>query len=270
MKLNANGIEIHYVLEGPEDAPTVTLSHSLATSLALWEPQAEALKSRYRVLRYDTRGHGQTDAPLGPYTFGLLADDVYVLLEALGIARTHFVGLSNGGMVGQSLALVHPEVLQRLVLCDTTSRPPPETIPIWEERARIVETQGMGPLVESTIERWFTAEFRTCNEALVDRFRDSIRNTPVAGYAGCCRAIQVFNTTERLTEIDLPTRIMVGEEDVGTHVFEHEIIHAGIKASDLVIFPETAHLSNLGAEKAFNAELLAFLDGQRRDRGGPA
>ena len=265
MKLKANGIEIHYVLDGPEDAPVVTFSHSLATSLALWDAQAALLRSRYRVLRYDTRGHGRTDAPLGPYTFGLLADDIYALLEALGIARTHFVGLSNGGMVGQSLALAHPEVLQSLVLCDTTSRPPSETIPVWQERARIVETQGMGPLVESTIERWFTAEFRARNEALVNRFRDSIRNTPVTGYAGCCRAIQVFDTSERLTEIDLPTRIMVGEEDVGTDVFEHEIIQAGIKDSDLIVFPETAHLSNLGAEMAFNAELLAFLDGQRED-----
>lgn len=265
MKLRANGIEIYYVLEGPEDAPVVTLSHSLATSLALWDPQAEALKSHYRVLRYDTRGHGQTEVPLGPYTFGLLADDVYALLKALGIKRTHFVGLSNGGMVGQSLALAHPEVLQGLVLCDTTSRPPSETIPVWEERVRTVENQGMGPIVESTIERWFTAKFRSNNKALVDRFRDSIRNTPVAGYIGCCHAIQVFDATERLSKIDLPTLIMVGEDDVGTRVSEHEIIHAGIKDSRLVVFPEAAHLSNLGAENAFNAELLAFVDGLSSD-----
>lgn len=265
MRVRANGIEIHYILEGPEDAPTVTLCHSLATSLFLWESQAEMLKLRYRVLRYDTRGHGQTDAPAGPYTFGLLADDAKALLDALGISRTHFVGLSNGGMVGQTLALSHPELLQSLVLCDTTSCPPPETIPIWEERVRIAEINGLEPLVESTIERWFTAEFRSQNEILVDRFRKSIRNTSIAGYTGCCRAIQTFDTSKRLAEVNLPTLIMVGEEDTGTRVFEHEVIHAGIKDSKLIVFPHAAHLSNIGAEIAFNTELLTFLDGQGKD-----
>jgi len=260
MRLTANGISMHYVLEGPEGAPVVTFSHSLATSVALWEPQARALKSQFRVLRYDTRGHGKTEVTPAPYTFGLLAEDIYQLLKALKISRTHFVGLSNGGMVGQSLALAHPEVLRSLTLCDTTSCPPPATIPIWRERARTVTAQGTAPIVESTIERWFTKHFREKNSVLVEQFRESIRKTPVAGYVACCEAIQVFNVTDRLRDIQIPTLIMVGAEDVGTLVSEHEIIHRGIKGSELVVFPETAHLSNLGSEKDFTAKLLNFIN----------
>jgi 3-oxoadipate enol-lactonase len=258
MLAHANGIVQHYVLEGPDDAPVVTFSHSLATSIDLWEPQAQAFKSHYRVLRYDTRGHGRTEVAGGPYTFELLAADVYCLLQALGITRTHFVGLSNGGMVGQSLALAHPELLCSLVLCDTTSRPPPATLPIWSDRARVASEQGMAPLAESTIGRWFTADFKARNPMLVEQFRQSILNTPVEGYVACCAAIRAFDVTDRLAAIAIPTLIVVGDKDQGTLVSEHEDIHRHISKSQLVIFEDTAHLSNLGSDK-FNDTLLEFL-----------
>src|SRR5512138_3885282 len=126
MKISANGIQTNYTLEGPANAPVVTMSHSLATDLAMWDAQAKALAARYRVLRYDTRGHGGTDAPSGAYTLTQLADDARALLKALGIARTHWIGLSMGGMIGQTLALSSPETLQSLALCDTSSRIPPD------------------------------------------------------------------------------------------------------------------------------------------------
>ncbi|MBI1962128.1 MAG: alpha/beta fold hydrolase, partial [Candidatus Rokubacteria bacterium] len=156
MKVTANGIGVSYTLDGPAGAPVVTLSHSLAATSAMWEPQVKALTARWRVLRYDTRGHGGTDAPAGAYTLDQLAEDARQLLAALGVTTTHFVGLSMGGMIGQTLALKAPELFASLVLCDTSSREPPEARPTWEERIRTAETQGMEPMVEATIGRWFT------------------------------------------------------------------------------------------------------------------
>src|SRR5919109_3282085 len=174
MKTTANGISINYVLEGPANAPVVTMSHSLATDLSMWDPTVAALKDRFRVLRYETRGHGQTEAPKGPYTLDQLADDALALLKSLGISRTHWVGLSMGGMIGQTLALKAPEVFLSLSLCDTSSRIPAEAKPLWQDRIKTAETQGMEPLVEPTIGRWFTAPFREKRKDIVDRVRTMI------------------------------------------------------------------------------------------------
>ena len=260
MKLRANGIEINYVLEGPEDAPVVTFSHSLGSSIALWEAQGALLKDRYRVLRYDNRGHGATEVAQPPYSFEQFAEDAYALLQALNIKHTHFVGLSNGGMIGQTLALAHPEVIRTLVLCDTTSRPPPAAIPIWEERAVTALSDGMEPIVETTIERWFNAEIREREPDLVARFADLIRSTSPEAYAACCRAIQKVDLTDRIHAITVPTLLLVGSEDVGTTVEEHEIIRDRIEGSELMVFDGAAHLSNLCAPNAFNAGLQDFLD----------
>jgi len=169
MRVSANGISMHYTLNGPASAPVVTLSHSLATDLSMWEPQVAPLTGRYRVLRYDTRGHGGTDAPAGPYTLAQLADDARALLQALGIERTHFVGLSMGGMIGQQLGLRCPELLRSLVLCDTSSRVPAEARPAWDERIGVAEREGMAPHVEPTIGRWFTPSFAAAHRDVVDR-----------------------------------------------------------------------------------------------------
>ena len=142
MKITANGVQMNYTLEGPADAPMVTMSHSLATDLSMWDPQAKALAQRYRVLRYDTRGHGGTDAPAEAYTLTQLADDARALLKALGVARTHWIGLSMGGMIGQTLALTSPEILKSLSLCDTSSRIPAEMKHVWDERISTVADTG--------------------------------------------------------------------------------------------------------------------------------
>src|SRR5712692_7992547 len=143
MKISANGISMNYTFDGPADAPVVTMSHSLATDCGMWDPTVPALTGRFRVLRYETRGHGQTDAPKGAYTLDQLADDALALLQALGIARTHWVGLSMGGMIGQALALKAPGVFASLALCDTSSRIPAEAKPQWADRIKTAETQGM-------------------------------------------------------------------------------------------------------------------------------
>lgn len=259
MRITANGISIHYQLEGPASGPVVTLSHSLATNLSMWDPQIHALASRYRVLRYDTRGHGKTDAPDGSYSLEQLAEDARALLQALGIPRTHFVGLSMGGFIGQILALTYPQMLQSLVLCDTTSRVPPEAKAMWDERIRVAANQGMEPHVEPTLGRWFTGPFREQRAEVVTSVRGMIRGTNPRGYIGCCHAIAALNLTDRLSVITVPTLIIVGEDDPATPVAASRTIHERIKGSQLVILKSASHLSNVEQAEAFNRAITTFL-----------
>jgi 3-oxoadipate enol-lactonase len=259
MKILANGINVNYTLDGPAGAPVVTLSHSLAANTTMWEPQLKALTSRYRVLNYDTRGHGGTDVPAGPYTLDLLADDARALLRALGIPRTHWIGLSMGGMIGQTLALGSPELFLSLGLCDTSSRIPAEARPTWQERIKTAESQGMDPIVEPTIGRWFTAPFREQHKDVVDSVRAMIRSTNPKGYAGCCAAISALDLTDRLPAIKLPTLIVVGEDDLGTPVAASQAIQSKIAGSQLEIIKSAAHLSNLEQPEVFTRAITSFL-----------
>ncbi len=261
MKIAVNGIDVNYTLEGPDQGPVVTMSHSLATNLGMWEPQAAALRDRYRVLRYDTRGHGQTDAPGGAYTLDQLADDVRGLLDALGIGRTHYVGLSMGGMIGQNLALRHGDVVDRLMLCDTASAMPAGAADLWNERIAAVEAGGMEAVVAGTIERWFTPAFIAANDDRVEPVREMIRTTPVAGYAGCSHALKTLDLTAKLGGITALTLAIVGEDDPGTPVAAHEVIRDNIPGAKLVVLPSAMHLSNIEQAEKFNAALMGFLDG---------
>jgi 3-oxoadipate enol-lactonase len=258
MKLKANGIDINYEIEG--DGPVVTFSHSLACNLGMWDEQVRALKGRYRVLRFDTRGHGQSGAPAGAYTLEQLSDDLKALLDGLGITATHFVGLSMGGMIGQVFALKHPAMVQSLVLCDTTSRYPAAAAPIWEDRIKAVGAKGMEPMVAPTLERWFTAPFRARRRDLMELVGAMIRSTPAPGYVGCCHAIPKINVTERLRDVRCPALVIVGEEDPGTPVEMARDIHAALPAAELAILSRASHLSNLEQPEEFNRVLGGFLD----------
>jgi 3-oxoadipate enol-lactonase len=262
MHIQANGIRMHYELEGSPGAPVITLSHSLATNLSMWEPQMSMLLPSYRVLRYDTRGHGKTDVPAGPYSLEMLARDVRTLLQALGIAKTHFMGISMGGMIGQRLALDSPEILAGLILCDTSCRIPEEAWPIWDERIRIAETQGMEPHVQPTMERWFTEDFRNRNPEVMETIGAVIRSTDPRGYAGCSHAIRSLNLTDRLHRIQAPTLILVGEDDPGTPVSAAQAIKDRIEGSELVVLKSASHLSNIEQSWKFNDAVSAFLSGQ--------
>ena len=258
MKITANGIDINCLIEG--DGPWLTLSHSLACNLHMWDEEARRLSKRYKVLRYDTRGHGASGAPAGAYTLDLLAEDLHGLLQALGIESTHFVGLSMGGMIGQTYALKYPGVFESLALCDTTSSYPADAAGVWAERIRTVESQGMEPLVEPTLARWFTAAFRQARPEVVDKVAAMIRGTPTSGYIGCSHAIPKINLTARLAQIRCPSLVMVGQDDFGTPVAMAEDIHRALPGSQLVVIPSAAHLSNLEQPEAFNQALAAFLD----------
>ncbi len=262
MRIKANGIRMNYELSGREKAPVVVLSHSLGCSLLMWNPQSDALSPHFQVLRYDTRGHGASEAPSGPYSLELLGKDVIGLLDALGVDRVHFVGLSMGGMIGQCLALNHRDRLKSLTLCDTAALVPSEAQPVWQERLDKARKKGMGALVEETLERWFTPAFLRQAPPMVKLIREQILATPVAGYMGCAEAIRRLNYLDRISEIKAPTLIMVGEDDPGMPVSSAEAMHEQIAGSRLVVLPSARHLSNVEQAEAFNAALLEFLKGQ--------
>jgi 3-oxoadipate enol-lactonase len=259
MRTEANGIKMNYELSGKRGAPHVMLSHSLGSSLVMWDPQLEVLKTHYQVLRYDTRGHGDSDAPSGAYTLEMLGEDALGLIDALAIDKVHFVGLSMGGMIGQCIALNHPDRLENLVLCDTAAILPKEAQPIWQERVQLALKKGLDALVDETLERWFTPSFLSQNPPEVQSIRQQFLATPMNGYIGCSAAIRGLNYLERLSEIKIPTLILVGEEDPGTPVGAAEAIQQRIGGAQLVVLPSAAHLSNVEQAEAFNTALMKFL-----------
>ncbi|HEX6529684.1 MAG TPA: 3-oxoadipate enol-lactonase [Burkholderiales bacterium] len=255
MKAKVNGIEIHYEIHGRDDAPWLVLSHSLACSGRMWDPQVEAFKDRYRILNYDMRGHGQSEAPKGAYTLDLLADDVLSLMDSLKIKKAVYCGLSIGGMIGQTLALRPSAPFERMVLADTTHTQPPEALKQWEDRIRIAESKGMAALVDSTMERWFTPAFRS--SAPAQRIAELIRATPVPGYVGCGRAIMGLNTTARLKDIRLPVLAITGESDGAAPGTRY--IGENVRGAKFVSIPNASHIANIEQPEAFTRALREFL-----------
>ena len=255
--IDINGCRIAYRFDGAENAPVVMLSNSLSSNLSMWDGQIAALGARYRVLRYDQRGHGRSAAPPGPYSFDLVADDACALLDSLTIDSVHFVGLSMGGMTGMNLGARRPERLKSLVLCDTAAHmPPPE---MWDERIALARARGMAATAEPTLARWFTPVFHKTSPDEISRVREMIETTPREGYAGCCAAIRVMNQLDSLAGIKVPTLVLVGADDPSTPVAAAQAIHDRIAGSELVILDDAAHLSNIEQTDAFNASLLDFL-----------
>ncbi len=260
MDVHANGIRFHCRVEGPEGAPWVMLSNSLAITLSMWDGQAAVLAERYRVLRYDQRGHGRTEASEGAYSFELLADDAAALMDAFEIARCRFVGLSMGGMMALGLARDHGD--RRLGLAGCNSRAEmraPALQTMWAERIETVKAHGMAPLVEPTVERWFTAALRAKAPPFVEEVRAMIRATPAVGYIGCAHALKNLDYVSRLGEIALPALFIAGAQDTGTPPEGARAMHAAVAGSRYVELDPAAHLSNLEQPAAFNEALLAFL-----------
>ncbi len=258
MKLRVGDLDVEYRLDGPEGAPVVMASHSLAADLGMWAPQLPAL-GRFRVLRYDSRGHGGTTATDGAYHFDGLADDAVALLDRLAIPRVHFVGLSMGGMVGMSLGIRHPARLASLVLADTMCEVDDAYRRLCDERIRNAGATGMAPLVEPTIARWFTPPTVAANPPILDAIRAAIASTPVAGYAGCNEALKTLDYRARLGSIRLPTLVIVGADDPSTPVAAARVLAEAVPAGELVVVPNAAHLANVERPDAFNAALSGFL-----------
>jgi len=250
-----NGTEIHYEMHGKQGSSWLILSHSLACTTRMWDPQVAAFKDRYCILNYDMRGHGASAAPGGAYTLDMLADDVVGLMKELKIERATYIGLSIGGMIGQMLALKQPAMFDKMVLADTGHSQPPEAIKQWEERIRIAQTQGMKALVPSTMERWFTPAFRESPPAR--KIAELIANTPVAGYVGCGQAIMKLNTTARLKDIRLPVLAIAGEADPSAPGTKY--LGENIPGAKLVMLKQAAHIANIEQPEKFNQALRDFL-----------
>lgn len=259
MHAQVNGVGVEYTVEGGS-GPWLVMSHSLGCTQAMWDPQMAALVGRYRVLRYDTRGHGKSEGPAGGYTLEQLADDASALMDHLGIARATWVGFSMGGMIGQVFALRHRARLQALVLADTTSEHHATPQAIWDERIRVAHQQGMQPLVLPAIGRWFTQAFREAHADTVAPVADMIAGTSVNGWAGCCAAIAAVHTTNRLHEISCPALVMVGEHDIGTPLASALTIHRHLPNSVLVVIADAAHMTCIEQPAQFNRALRVFLD----------
>jgi 3-oxoadipate enol-lactonase len=251
-------VEVEYTLEGPGDAPVVVFSNSLGTTGVMWDAQAAALSERFRVLRYDTRGHGGSPAPPGPYSVAELGGDLLALLDRLELERVSFCGLSIGGMTGMWLGVHAAERIDRLAICCTAMRlPPPE---MWTDRAALVRSDGMTAVIDATMERWFTPAFPERSPEVVERIREIFLTSDPEGYAGCCEALGDFDMTGELGAVRAPTLVIAGEEDpVGTPE-RGAAIAAEVVDSRLVVLPDARHLAAVEQSEAVTNELLRLLD----------
>ena len=260
MKIQVQDIAIEYEIDGPEDGPVIILHHSLATAHQMWDEMAIALAQMNRVLRFDARGHGLSDAPAGPYNWQQLASDTVGLMNALNIPKATHVGLSMGGMVSQYLGIAAPERVEGLVLVSTTSQMAPNAAPIWDQRIADVTANGMAPQVEDTIKRWFTKDFRDSGDEMIGEISQLIANTPVNGYCGWGAAIRDLALTPHLGKITAPTLVMVGADDPGTPPAMSVEIANGIAGAKLEIFAEASHMLPLQQPDRFIETLIDFLD----------
>jgi len=260
MKIKANGININYEVDGPEGAPWIVLSNSLATNLAMWDQQAADLKAQYRVLRYDQRGHGTTDAPAGRYTFEQLIADALALMDGLGIKKAHFGGLSMGGATALGFAQKHPDRLDKVIVCDTPCQSTPTSTQQWEERIVIAQKQGMEPLVEPTVGRWFPPEVMDAKPPHVDKVRAMIRTTPVNGFIGCAAALADHNYAGAVATVTRPVLFMAGEKDGVTPTAMRKLSTA-LPGSRYAELPGAGHISNMDRPDSFNQVLADFLKG---------
>ena len=258
MKVDVNGVSLNCEVEGPEGAPWITFSNSLATNLTMWDNQAAAFKDEYRILRYDKRGHGGSDAPEGPYSFDDLVGDVIGLWDALGVETSHFVGLSIGGMTAIGLGLEHPRRLGKVVVSNSRADSPDAFRDAWDERIAVVERDGMEALAEPTVERWCSKAFYASGSPDLAKLRDMVATTSATGFIGCARALQNLNYHHRLGELDLPVLFISGEEDTGTPADNMETMTAAVPGSRHVRLP-AGHISAMEQPEAHTAALREFL-----------
>lgn len=255
--IDAPELRLHYQVEGREGAPWLVLSNSLGTTLDMWAPQMPALLQYFRVLRYDTRGHGQSGIPVGPYAIDQLGNDVIALMDALGIARAHFCGLSMGGMTGIWLGIHQPSRFDRLVLCNTSARiGPPE---LWNARIAKVNSEGMASIVPAVIERWFTPAFQQRAPQQVEQVRRMLLNTDPAGYTANCAAVRDMDLRDGVATIRAPALVIAGKHDKATPPEDGKLVAERISGARFVEL-DAAHLSNWEMAEAFTNELVGFLN----------
>jgi 3-oxoadipate enol-lactonase len=254
VKLGGNAVAID--VEGDGASPVLLLSNSLSCDLTMWDDQLAHWARRFRVVRYDSRGHGRSAAPPGPYRMEDLGRDALAVLDHLGVARAHFCGLSMGGMVGLWLLTHAPERIERAVLANTSAHMgPPE---LWNGRIDLARQGGMEATVEPTVKRWFPAAFHARAPATIDRMRAMIRGTSVAGYVGCCEAIRDMDQRESIRTIRQPTLVVIGANDPATTPQAGRDIQAAIPGAGIAVL-EAAHISNVEQPAAFTRVVEEFV-----------
>jgi len=246
-------MRIWHDLHGDAGAPFLVLPCSLGTSRELWDPERYA--RHFRVLRYELRGHGESDTPPGPYTVEQLAGDALDLLDELGVERASWIGLSLGGMVAMWIAACAPERVDRLVLACTSARVPSPQV--YAERAGVVRAQGVEPVADAVVARWFTP---AASDELRARFRAILVATPSEGYAGCCEAVADWDFGERLGDIVAPTLVVAGAEDESTPAAHTDLLVQRIPGARGTVLEGAAHLANLEQPAAFADAALAHLE----------
>lgn len=258
MKIKANGTTINYEIEGPEGAPVIMVSHGIATSLAIWTQVSSHLKSKYRVIRYDSRGHGGSDAPKGDYSLEMLGDDAVGMMDALGIRKAHYGGLSLGGMTAIGLALNHPDRLHSAVCCDARGTATTEFVDGWKQRIKDVREKGMEVLVEPTVSRWLTKGFYEDKER-TNPLRNLIRNTPVDGYCGSAVALQGLNYGSRLGQIRVPMLYLTGAQDNGAPPAVMREMAEQTPGAQFVEIANSGHISTVEQPKAVADAIDKFI-----------
>ena len=246
----------HVELEGPADAPVLMLSNSLGTNLAMWDPQMPELTKRFHVVRYDSRGHGQSAATEGPYSIEQLARDALGIMDELGFEKVHWIGLSKGGMVGQWLLTHAPERIERAVLANTAAQA--GSADVWNDRIRTVRESGMEAVAGSVVDRWFTKDFQERDPLAVGKIQAMLDTTSPEGYVGSAAAVRDMDQRESIRTIERPVLVIVGRHDPATPPEAGALIADSIPGAELVTL-EAAHLSNIEDEAAFTQAVMQFL-----------
>jgi len=249
-------VRIHYEITGEAGLPVLVFSHSLGVNLSMWEPQIDALTPHFRILRHDTRGHGRSSVPQGPYEIAQLGRDVVALLDSLSIERASFCGISMGGVIGQWLGIHAAARLDKLLLANTAAKIGMEDV--WNDRIRTVLNEGLDIVTPGTLERWFTPQFRVAEPAIIAATSTMLQATDPQGYAACCAAIRDADFRETVRKIAAPTLVFTGAHDPVTTPADGRFLASNIHGAKYVEL-RSAHLSNVEASAEFNAALLEFL-----------
>jgi 3-oxoadipate enol-lactonase len=261
MKVNRGTFSLATFVSGqPEGAPWIVLSNSLGASSMMWEPQLELLGQRYRILRYDTRGHGQSDSPPAPYHFNDLVADVIALLDHYKISKAHYMGLSLGGMTGLGLALHHAARFDKIICCDARADNPPPFVKSWDDRIAAIESHGLQSIVHGTMERWFVEQWRKENPDRLQSFVDELLHTSVNGYKGCAQALKELDYFKDLGHVTLPMLYVVGENDLGASPDVMRAMAQATPGSAFIQIPHAAHLPNVDNTADFNRAIKGFLE----------
>jgi 3-oxoadipate enol-lactonase len=268
MLLPLQGRNIAYDLLGSSDAPTVCITHSLASDGGSWAEQLPPLlQAGFRVLRIDMRGHGGSDPAAGDYTMRALADDVAAVLQALAIPRVHYIGLSIGGMIGQAFALAYGERLISAMWCDTLPASPKGAVEIWAQRMKAVrEANSLAPIADGTVERWLTDAFKAKHPGRWRQIRDTVTGTTPAGYLGCSAAILDFDFVPQLPSLRVPLLVVCGSDDPGTPASENRRLAGLVPSARYEEIAGMKHFPNVEAPDAFNRIMLGWLETHKRAR----